>query len=86
MNGNYADTASEDEVHDMIDDEQPPSPKEETEEEKRARAERTKEQGNVAFKAKRYGEALDLYSTAVGMCDLVLVSPYFPSSCIESQT
>jgi hypothetical protein len=47
-------------------------PKEETPEEKLARAERTKEAGNVAFKAKRYDEALKLYSEAVGM--------YFPAS------
>jgi hypothetical protein len=41
-------------------------PKEETEEEKRARAEKTKEAGNVAFKAKKYTEAVDKYSIAVG--------------------
>jgi DnaJ family protein C protein 7 len=29
-------------------------------------AERTKEQGNIAFKAKRYGEAVNHYSKAIG--------------------
>ncbi|KAH7918272.1 TPR-like protein [Leucogyrophana mollusca] len=32
-----------------------------------ASADTVKEQGNVAFKAKRYGEAIDLYSKAIGM-------------------
>ncbi|KAJ7623539.1 hypothetical protein FB45DRAFT_108514 [Roridomyces roridus] len=31
------------------------------------RAEKVKEQGNVAFKAKRYGEAIDLYAKAIEM-------------------
>jgi DnaJ homolog subfamily C member 7 len=72
---------SDDDVPPLIDDEPPAPPeppKAETEEEKLARAERTKEQGNVAFKAKRYGEALDHYSTAVG----VYIHP--PSRSIDS--
>ena len=31
-----------------------------------AEGERLKEEGNVAFKAKRYGEAVDLYTKAIG--------------------
>jgi hypothetical protein len=38
----------------------------ETDEQKRARAEATKERGNTAFKAKRYTDAVALYTTAVG--------------------
>lgn len=33
-----------------------------------AEAERLKEQGNDAFKAGRYGEAIDLYTKAIGAC------------------
>jgi DnaJ homolog subfamily C member 7 len=36
-------------------------------------AERIKEQGNAAFKAKRYEEAVDLYTKAVG-ADYILLS------------
>lgn len=42
----------------------PPSPDEEGLE-PGVLAERTKEQGNVAFKAKRYGEAINLYTKAI---------------------
>lgn len=38
----------------------------ETDEQKALRAENTKEKGNAAFKAKRYGEAIDLYTKAIG--------------------
>lgn len=44
----------------------PAPPADETDEQRRARAEATKERGNLAFKAKRYADAVDLYSTAVG--------------------
>jgi hypothetical protein len=67
MNGTHAD--SDDELPPLADADTKPldaPPADETDEQKRARAEATKERGNVAFKAKRYGEALDLYSTAVG--------------------
>lgn len=38
----------------------------EEEEDKTQKAERIKEEGNVAFKAKQYAEAIDLYSKAIG--------------------
>jgi DnaJ homolog subfamily C member 7 len=31
------------------------------------KAEKVKELGNVAFKAKRYGDAIDLYTQAIGV-------------------
>lgn len=47
----------------------PPEPEPEPEEEGDIliRAEKVKEQGNVAFKAKRFGDAIDLYTKAIGM-------------------
>ncbi|KAJ7355631.1 protein prenylyltransferase [Mycena albidolilacea] len=51
----------------------PPAPEPEHEEEEEEegdillRAEKVKEQGNVAFKAKRFGDALDLYTKAIEM-------------------
>ncbi len=42
------------------------SERQEEEEEKTKRAERIKEEGNVAFKAKKYAEAIDFYSKAIG--------------------
>ncbi|KAG5353588.1 hypothetical protein C0989_005109 [Termitomyces sp. Mn162] len=42
-----------------------PTP-EPAEEDSIARAEKVKEQGNVSFKAGRYGEAIDLYTKAIG--------------------
>ncbi|KAJ7027927.1 hypothetical protein C8F04DRAFT_964716 [Mycena alexandri] len=46
--------------------EQEPEP-EEPEEDILVRAEKVKEQGNVAFKAKRFGDAVDLYTKAIEM-------------------
>jgi hypothetical protein len=60
---------SDDDLPDLIDaDTQPMGapPPDETDEQKRARAEATKERGNTAFKAKRYTDAVALYTTAVG--------------------
>ena len=37
----------------------------ETDDQKAQRAEKVKEQGNISFKAKRYGEAIDLYTRAL---------------------
>ncbi|KAJ7132172.1 hypothetical protein C8R44DRAFT_829450 [Mycena epipterygia] len=48
----------------------PPEPQPEEEEEEEdilIRAEKVKEQGNVAFKAKRFGDAIDLYTKAIEM-------------------
>ncbi|KAJ7272532.1 hypothetical protein B0H12DRAFT_583920 [Mycena haematopus] len=42
-------------------------PEPEEEEDILVRAEKVKEQGNVAFKAKRFGDAVDLYSKAIEM-------------------
>ncbi|KAJ7746729.1 hypothetical protein DFH07DRAFT_962814 [Mycena maculata] len=51
--------------------ERTPSPQPEPEPEEEGdilvRAEKVKEQGNVAFKAKRFGEAIDLYTKAIEM-------------------
>jgi DnaJ family protein C protein 7 len=44
-----------------------PSPSPEPEEDPATRAEKVKERGNVAFKAGRYGEAIDLYTQAIGV-------------------
>lgn len=41
-------------------------PEPETDGQRAQRAEKVKEQGNTAFKAKRYGEAIDLYTKAIG--------------------
>jgi len=43
----------------------PPSPPE-TDAQKLARADRVKEQGNTAFKAKRFDEAIEWYTRAIG--------------------
>ncbi|KAF7356927.1 hypothetical protein MVEN_01028600 [Mycena venus] len=45
----------------------PPPPEPEPEEDILIRAEKVKEQGNVAFKAKRFGDAVDLYTKAIEM-------------------
>ncbi len=42
-----------------------------------AEAERLKEQGNDSFKRGRYGEAVDLYTKAIGMSSLSLSSFYY---------
>ncbi|KAJ7281964.1 protein prenylyltransferase [Mycena rebaudengoi] len=44
-----------------------PPPEPEPEEDIRVRAEKVKEQGNEAFKAKRFGDAIDLYTKAIEM-------------------
>ncbi|KAJ6624856.1 hypothetical protein B0H10DRAFT_2004434 [Mycena sp. CBHHK59/15] len=44
-----------------------PSPAPDPEEDILIRAEKVKEQGNVAFKAKRFGDAIDLYTKAIEM-------------------
>lgn len=43
-----------------------PTAKPETDDQKAHRAEKVKAQGNTSFKAKRYGEAIDLYTKAIG--------------------
>lgn len=40
-----------------------------------AAADRLKERGNEAFKAKRFGEAIDLYTQAIGAHDSTAVLP-----------
>lgn len=44
-----------------------PSPEPEPEVDPAVRAEKLKEEGNVAFKAGRYGNAIDLYTQAIGL-------------------
>ncbi|SRR6266702_1896581 len=39
-----------------------------------AEAEKLKEQGNDSFKVGRYGDAIDLYTKAIGAC-MILVDP-----------
>ena len=46
------------------------SPPPETEAQKAARAEKVKEQGNTAFKARRFDDAIELYTKAIGMYPL----------------
>lgn len=41
-------------------------PAQETDEQKLARADKVKEQGNTAFKGKRFEDAIELYSKAIG--------------------
>jgi hypothetical protein len=53
----------------------PPELDPEPEEEPAIRAEKIKEQGNVAFKAKRYADAIDLYTKAIGMQLLLYFHP-----------
>jgi DnaJ family protein C protein 7 len=48
-------------------------PAEEPQEDDSQKAERIKEEGNVAFKSKRYGEAIDFYTKAIGMCCLFYI-------------
>lgn len=43
---------------------------EEVQEDPLVAAERAKEEGNVQFKQGRYGNAIDLYTKAHGMCSL----------------
>jgi hypothetical protein len=46
-----------------------------------AEAEKLKEQGNESFKRAKYGEAVDLYTKAIGMSSslsLSLLSPFLP--------
>jgi DnaJ homolog subfamily C member 7 len=44
-----------------------PRPPPETDAQKAVRADKVKEQGNTAFKAKKFDEAIDLYTKAIGM-------------------
>jgi DnaJ homolog subfamily C member 7 len=50
-----------------------------------AQAEETKEKGNVAFKAKNFTEAVDLYTKAIGE---YLSNPYifdtYPTSMVQT--
>jgi len=43
-----------------------------------AEAEKLKEQGNESFKRARYGEAVDLYTKAIGMSSLSSLSSFLP--------
>lgn len=56
--GDYSDVESEEEVV------------EEVKEDPLAAAERAKEEGNTQFKLQRYGNAIDLYTKAYGMCSV----------------
>jgi hypothetical protein len=44
----------------------------EVQEDLTAKAEGIKEKGNNAFKAKRYGEAIDSYTEAIGTCNILV--------------
>ncbi|KAK2467691.1 hypothetical protein APHAL10511_000285 [Amanita phalloides] len=63
MNGSISPSESSEEAR------PPDAPENEQEEEegKTKKAEHIKEEGNVAFKAKRYEEAIDLYTKAIGL-------------------
>src|ERR1700683_971054 len=45
----------------------PPPPPPETDAQKAARADKVKEEGNTAFKARRFEDAIELYTKAIGM-------------------
>jgi hypothetical protein len=45
----------------------PPPPALETDAQKAIRADKVKEQGNTAFKAKKFDNAIELYTKAIGM-------------------
>jgi DnaJ homolog subfamily C member 7 len=48
----------------------PPAP--ETDAQKATRADRVKEEGNTAFKAKRFDAAIEFYTKAIGKCATTL--------------
>jgi hypothetical protein len=46
-------------------------------------AERVKEQGNVAFKAKKYIEAIELYTKAIGAFAFASLHFIFSRTCVQ---